>query len=463
LEKIQNTSKNKMQKIATIQKWKLLILIVGFVLFFGITTKVNANAIQVSTSISTAGILQINYTFPHIGGNAMQGYYMVGTPSLVLNAGSDDGSYTTVNVSGMLSGDGEYRIYFIDGSLPYSTFTNVELNGSHYIKIFYTTGVGWTMDTGGKNGFIDNSTHIETVTPYNGQILATSSSYTIGATGAIASTDFNENSKLKIHIENSAKSYQQCADVICAGLSNNAISLNFEYPLVIASTFSYSTTTSNLPIGKYWVTTEINTGTFCFLGICLFDKNVISTSTSFTIATATKADILKQSTIDYANTLTTSTSTNFDNCGIASFNLFDCGSDLITWSFVPTPDAINYFVTTAHNNILTHFPLGYVYDFINIISTSTVGTLTVIDATMPDALGYGSGAHIHLDLTGVLDPYLNATTSQFTMAGASTTETLFEYTNYYWKIIVYILVFLYILFRILGGGIIPHKNKIEIQ
>lgn len=321
-------------------------------------------------------------------------------------------------------------------------------------------------DTGGAGPGIDYSTHIETVTPADGTTLATSTSYTIGATGAIASNDFNENSKLKIHIVNSASTLSKhCFDVICGapkdllwapGLSQNAITINLEYPLVIASPFSYSTTTTaNLPIGKYWVTTEIDTGTFCFWGICLGDKMLMSTSTTFIIASTTKADKLVQSTLDYGKDLASSTAPLFLHCGITDLDLASCGKDLLYWAFIPTNDSLAEDGIQIHDIVLSHWPIGYITDFIEIISTSTIGTLTVIDATMPSALGIGTGQHIHLDITGALDQFLNATTSQFNNESASSTQTLFEITNHYWSILVWLGALLYILGRIIGQNIMP--------
>jgi len=138
-----------------------------------------------------------------------------------------------------------------------------------------------------------------------------------------------------------------------------------------------------------------------------------------------------------------------------------CGSDLITYAFVPTSDSLSYLGNTLHDSILIHFPIGYITDFISIISTSTVGSLTVLSATVPNGV-VGAGSHIELDLTGILDDYLNATTSGFTNSTASSTETLFVITNRYWSYLLYILTVFYLLSRILGSKIIPrgHHKKI---
>lgn len=336
-------------------------------------------------------------------------------------------------------------------------------DGSYYYIFYFTSPtttpryIGWTSFsvTAGvvfPNSF-DTDTRIISTTPNNGQTVATSTTHTIGATGYLNSDDFNDYSELQIHLENSNNSFLQCADVICAGFSEGAISRDFSYDLLVSGSFSYSSTTQGLPTGKYWVTSKIVKGSFCFLGVCAFRETVFATSTTFTVATTTKLDKLKDDASEYIDTLTGSDST-FEDCTVVSFDFFTCMSDLVIYMFVPEPDAIQYLGDTLHDNILTHFPVGYVTDFVNVISTSTATSLTVIDATLPNGIA-GAGAHIELDLTGVLDQFLNATTSQFNNVSATTTESLFTITNRYWSWIVYILTLFYILGRILGSSLIP--------
>jgi len=104
------------------------------------------------------------------------------------------------------------------------------------------------------------------------------------------------------------------------------------------------------------------------------------------------------------------------------------------------------------DNVLTHFPLGYVTDFYRIMSTTTASTITVIDATVPSILP-GGGSHIRLDANHVLDFALNATTSQFTDASSSAL-TFYEYTSVYWNYVLYVLLGFYLVSRVLGFSLI---------
>jgi len=316
---------------------------------------------------------------------------------------------------------------------------------------FYATRSGGLWSGYGASSAV---TRIDTVTPTSGSTISTSTTHTIGATGYLNASDLNDYSKLKIHLENSNTSFVNCADVICSEFAGGRLSRDFEYSLITDGHFSYSSTTAGLPVGKYYVTTKIEKGSYCLLGYCALTTNIISSSTSFIVGTTTKIDKLKDNANNYINTLASSTVSSFTNCGIADFDLFECGSDLITWSFVPTPDAMQYFGDTLHNDILTHFPLGYVTDIVDILSTSTVGTLTPIDATIPPTIP-GAGSHINLDLTGSLDQFLNATTGVYSTAEASSTETLYEITNRYWSYLIYALTIFYLASRILGSQLIP--------
>lgn len=116
--------------------------------------------------------------------------------------------------------------------------------------------------------------------------------------------------------------------------------------------------------------------------------------------------------------------------------------------------------TLSADNLKYRFPLGYVTDFVTIISTSTESSLVVVDATLPSVLP-GGGAHIRIDLSHILDPVLNATSTIFNNASAPSTQTFYEITSHYWNIVLYLAVVFYIIARIVGSHIVPdlgHMN-----
>ncbi len=152
------------------------------------------------------------------------------------------------------------------------------------------------------------------------------------------------------------------------------------------------------------------------------------------------------------------TTYSFSECTLAHLDFGLCIGDIAIALFVPLDSDWNKLVEDTKNNLSTAFPIGYIYDFFDIMSTSTSGSLTVLDATFPSALGFGEHT-IHLDVAHSLDYILNATTGPYRNNSASSTQTFYQITSGYWKIAVYLLTLFYLLGRILGSGIIPRGIK----
>jgi len=371
------------------------------------------------------------------------GYVANSYPPLIGNNSFNDLTSFPVDPSGTLGGSYTGTMYLFASDGYYKNW---------YLRaVFNKTSTGATcnnIEYYDSTNFTD--TRIDTVTPYNGETISTSTTNTIGATGYLDNGDINAYTKVKINLQNGILS--QCADVIC---SQPTIERDFEDTLTTEGYFTYSSSTLGLPIGRYYLKTTIEKGSYCFVGYCLLTTNIVSTSTSFLVGTSSLIDKIEQNQRDYLTDLASTSRSSFNDCTVTSFNFFNCFSDLAVLMFVPSPDSMEYLSDTLHDTILTHFPIGYITDFITIISTTTVGTLTPIDAVIPNGV-IGSGATITLDLTNSLDSMLNATTGAFTNESASSTETFFEITNYYWKLVLYILAGLYLIRRILGIKVIPH-------
>lgn len=185
------------------------------------------------------------------------------------------------------------------------------------------------------------------------------------------------------------------------------------------------------------------------------------TTTSFTItsgsySTSTTQQIgdIVASTTAYVSTVCSpvATSTNIVGIGYnSSFSVGDCVKALV----IPDQTQITYLSGVLKDNVSSHFPLGYVTDFLDILTSNATSSLTVIDATVPSVLP-GSGARIRLDLNGVLNPILNATTSIFINSSASSTQTFYQITSYYFNYLIYILTVLYIIGRIIGKHLVPN-------
>lgn len=307
------------------------------------------------------------------------------------------------------------------------------------------------------NGLVDSGsldTKIISVDPYDGETVATSTALSFTVTGYVAEQDFADGDYIRMHVvhdENRLCQGTGIAFLQACGRSQNPFTLTFENP--VDGYFTFTATSSVLYAGNYSVTTEIIHPRWYW-----FDQIIVATSTYFVAVAPTVYD-------NVANFHGNSTSSPF-NPGYATttqavgavcspltfqFNIGDC----ILGLFYPSPAHVSGWAVSMRDLIFTKFPLGYVYDFVSIISTTTVGSLQVIDATLPAGV-VGAGSHIRLDLTNSLDFILNATTSSFNNVSASSTDTFFDITNYYWEIVVYVLLGFYILRRILGSDVIPH-------
>jgi len=151
------------------------------------------------------------------------------------------------------------------------------------------------------------------------------------------------------------------------------------------------------------------------------------------------------------NPATTTVSTLFINTNFSA-------SQCLTLLFTPNADLIGMYVSNSKAALTTHFPIGYITDFVSILATTSSSSITVINATVPSGV-VGGGSHISLNLNGSLNSILNATSSRYNNASASSTQTFYQITSYYWNLILYILCGFYIFRRILGSHMIPHFNN----
>jgi len=251
---------------------------------------------------------------------------------------------------------------------------------------------------------------------------------------------------------------------LASGLSPSDIYFLRDFHATTSGVFDFSTTTT-VGEGNYRINARLDRsflgggGQGLVNGLSSISQNV---SHQFIVGQATFIGNLSQNSFSAVNGILASSSATSTAVTIAScspitndystlfLNTHFSPLGCLTFLFTPDPKLIDDTFTSFHDLALTHFPLGYLYDFILILSTTSEKAIPVIDATIPNGIP-GAGANINLSLSHVLDPVLNATTSGFSGSGASTTETLYQYTVGYWTIFVYICAGVYILGRILGS------------
>lgn len=295
---------------------------------------------------------------------------------------------------------------------------------------------------------IDESSRIIVTEPYNEEIVSTTTQ--IGATIFISDLDY---------VDGMYFSYNLINNTLQNGIGGSALDAwnsafnDFSFDLVPGLNVISTTTTFELngQVNASWRVYVPNT-TF-LIGSFLPDNIFLSTTTEFTVTRKTGLDIaMSSSTSVLISSLITGTTTqSIIRCNPVDFDITTCLVSL----FIPPQSVLEHDFNQLRDGFLSRWPLGYVTRFITIFSNTASSSLPVLRATVPPGIP-GTGSSLVLDLNGVLDPFLNSTIGSFSNVSASSTQTLYEFTSYYWEIIVYLALGLYILRRILGLHLIPH-------
>ncbi len=297
------------------------------------------------------------------------------------------------------------------------------------------------------------TTNIYSITPINNSIVATSTDFVFEVKGYIKDSDFST-STTKIILN--AEIRNQFHDYSNPSYNIDMFAKKITWVATSSGAFDFSTTTSitnDVSIGMWNITTKIvnpaiSIGNLDLVGDIFgynLGKTFTSTTTTFTIATTTQADKYFQEIqkvtagLSYIN--------NGFNCQMDFNNLFSFSNFKQCMGFLFTPDfrQIDKAIESEKETVFNSFPLGYATDFIRIISSTTTPLYPTLTATLPTALGLGNPT-LTLSTKGALDFVLNANGGKFT----DNSETFYQITDYYWRLVVYLFAILYMLRRILG-------------
>jgi len=378
-----------------------------------------------------------------------------------------------------LTADGVYRTYNVSLPMTYSGGPCAVLAAGNYTGIVALAfnnfiGGGVTAYVAGSSlvpyhvlstdiylGDADNSTHIISLDPADGFV----------ATSTGSTTDVVWNYVYNINEEDIGTAFSVL--VTLHNIDQNVLlSTIFSEDDIIV--YDFVATTSGigggsgfftLKNGNYRIKAELSKTLF---GLRIpFQTPYDTRSNQFIVGSSTFIGRLSQNSYSslnglYANASSTASySYNLNTCnpftGSPSTLFLNTAFDVGTCAgvlFIPDQGLLNDSLDSLKENVLNRFPLGYVTDFVSIVATTSTSSLTVIDAYTPSVLP-GGGSHIRLDLAGVFDTMLYATTSKYANVSASSTRTFYEITSDYWKIIVYVTAFLYILGRIVGTQSVP--------
>jgi len=304
----------------------------------------------------------------------------------VLNA------YSTLE-GGWLNGssptvDGDYWV-----NLDTSDSDQYYFKASRVSGAWYATGALYSTST-------PTTTQIINMRPENG---TTTSSNTVNLSlqAYISQSDADRGIGVRVYLHNIDQNV-----LALSSLSPSDIILYDSY-IDSEGIFNYSTTTV-LADGNYRLYARLSGSSGDFFGTpvatgcsavgSFLDIVCTEASTQFIVVEGTFIGNISQNSFAqigtiFASTTATSTAVLAGTCnpfsGSAStlfFNTQFSVPSCIAFLFIPDAGYLFDSLSNFRENVMTHFPLGYVNDFISIISTSTESTLTIINATLPNGV-----------------------------------------------------------------------------
>lgn len=345
--------------------------------------------------------------------------------SLPIDAGGTFGAY-------MQAHPGTYTIGLIESGGS-GTCTSIIAGYTYYVTYEWNNG----LIAIGTN----TNTRFVAFTPSTNELVATGTNQ-FAATLYLNADDYNEPNYISFTIQ---PLDEDAPNIIYSGAIETPGTQN-----MLPGPNTFSTTTDFNAIGLYKVTANYYSSTcsiFGFVpGFCY--SLLTSTTTYFTVGTSSPYRAQMLALTDTLNNLFASTTYNIANsCNpISGFQLDDCLIGLL----VPSASIWDEDIALLRGMP----PWGYAFRLYDIMTNTATTSMVILSATVPQGLP-GAGAHIELDPNHALDYILNASSS-FTSAEASSTQTFYEITSYYWNIAVYLALGLYILRRVLGKSLIPH-------
>jgi len=244
-------------------------------------------------------------------------------------------------------------------------------------------------------------TRIDTVSPSDGEVIATSSlpwNYT--TTGYVAGGDFSTGARLRIKIDRNTD-----AQTVGALLAYNAAFGNNTYiPITGSGSFNLSTTSINNTFGvdrpgEYTMTQQIQVPGFSvnwwIFNFDLTYNTLVSTTTTFTVSTSTAVDIIVNAQASSTAALLQAAGDQLHGCQFNWFNsavdfsigssLMGCITALATYMFVPSSDQLSADVDAVKNGFAVRVPWGYATRFVEILTASStpaaLPTWTAVVAT----------------------------------------------------------------------------------
>jgi len=308
------------------------------------------------------------------------------------------------------------------------------------------------------------TTHIETVEPPQGDVIATSTAATIGATGYINENDYASSSiSVVLSWRNNGCSSNALVgpaySSALGGVQVPCVQGTLTFPIDSAGDFDVSSTTALLQIGVYTLNTSIQNkekvGFWSNVYHFLFDSitgdqppgsgTLAATTTSFTVGTTTAYDILAASVAS-------------SSAAFLGATYSECSIDFpISWGNVQNcinaffRGPMDYIYGLLQNNVYTFLhaaPWGYATRTVEIlVGSNATTTLPSIAVSVPTGLP-GAGATI--DFTP-WTPISNAVSKIDTTRVSTIDGSPLEKFEFYWNTMWYIVFAFWFIKKLMGS------------
>jgi len=292
----------------------------------------------------------------------------------------------------------------------------------------------------------DTSTRFISVTPYDGETIATSSTYTVGGHVYISPDDFEDGEVLDIGFDNETVDAVTGISAYQAFQSAGQAFSHIQFPLTEGDNNLSTTTTITFNGGITTMSQKVlKPTTLSSLPVLdwFFSPNtLIATTTTFTLGTSTSLDqIIHQGGDAVVNYLLTGTTTNdVLDCNPTSFHLTACLVSII-W---PSNSSIQSFLASIQGQFLSKPPFGYITRTLAIFNSTATSTLPELSVTVP--AGYpGAGESVDFSAWNVL-----GTGSILDTATSTDGRTFREVAEPYWLLLLGFFMGLAILHDLLG-------------
>ncbi len=324
---------------------------------------------------NTAYTVRTGTTYPYLTG--------VNSPTATTYGGITCDGANPVNLVSSMTGQASGDYTLIYGQAPSNVY---DVAGGTVFYGFFNWDGTTIVDIGN-----DTTTRIDSVTPYDGEVIATSTIGYLEFSGYLNPDDNNGHVIAQIVVQNgSCKMWGSgtgCATAdndgvwvfdVPVGGNDDEVSYFDRQDIPDSTTFNYSVARPELPVGTYWVDISIYKKTGCVLGLCLGDiVSLVSTSTTFTASTTSVYDkfVLAKEKGDISDA-------DLFACDLGgSFDFLQCMQNVALALFIPSQQEVTDNINAIKAGAFSHKPLGYITVFYDIVSGNRQDSLPTLSYT----------------------------------------------------------------------------------